>query len=117
MKHKNFTLGGLSWGFLSGGFCRGYMSGRFVRGGLSWNHLHMYLERSPADTISGLELNSANYHEAIKLLTNRFSDKQIIVGSYMDSLLKLPAVETMDLKKLISLYDHIEGSVRRLASV
>ena len=35
----------------------------------------------------------------------------------MDSLLKLPAAETMDLEKLRSLYDHIEGSVRSLASV
>ena len=77
----------------------------------------MYSEQSAADTISGLELNSADYHEAIKLLTNRFGNKQIIVGSYMDSLLKLPAVETMDLKKLRSLHDHIEGSVRSLSSV
>ena len=82
-----------------------------------FNYLHMYLEQSAADTISGLELNSANYHEAIKLLTNRFGNKQIIVRSYMDSLLKLPVVETMDLKKLRSLYDHIEGSVRSLSSV
>ena len=75
-----------------------------------FNYLHMYLEQSAADTISGLELNSANYHEAIKLITNRFGNKQIIVGSYMDSLLELPAVET-------SFYDHIEGSVRSLPSV
>ena len=76
-----------------------------------------YLEQSAADTISGVELNSANYHEVIKLFTNRFGNKQIIVGSYMDSLLKLPAVETMDLEKRRSLYDNIEGSVRSLASV
>ena len=81
------------------------------------NYLHMYLEQSAADTTSGLQLNSANYHEAIKLLTNMFGNQQIIVGSYMDSLLKLPVVETMDLKKLRSLYDHIEGSVRSLSSV
>ena len=74
----------------------------------------MYLEQSAADTISGLELNSANCHEAIKLLSNRFGNKNIIVGSY--SLLKLPAVETMYLKKVRSIYDHIEGSVRSLAS-
>ena len=60
----------------------------------------MYLEQSAADTIPGLGLNSANYHETIKLLTNRFGNKLVIVGSYMDSMLKLPAVETMDLKKL-----------------
>ena len=65
-----------------------------------FNYLHMYLEQSAADTISGLELNSANYHEAIKNLTNRFGNKKVIVGSYMDLLLKLPVVETMDLKKL-----------------
>ena len=82
-----------------------------------FNYLHMYLEQSAANTISGLELNSANYHKAIKLLTNRFGNKQIIVRSYMGSLLKLRAVETMDLKKLISLYDHIEGSLRSLLSV
>ena len=82
-----------------------------------FNYLHMYLEQSAADTMSGLKLNSANYHEAIKLLTNRFGNKQIIVGSCMDSLQKLPVVETMDLKKLRSLYDHIEGSVRSLSSV
>ena len=82
-----------------------------------FNYLHMYSEQSAADTIYGLELNSANYHEAIKLLTNRFGNKQITVGFYMDSLLKLTAVETMDLKKVRSLYDYIEGSVRSLASV
>ena len=35
----------------------------------------------------------------------------------MDSLLKLPAVEIVDLKRLRSIYDYIEGSVRNLASV
>ena len=82
-----------------------------------FNYLHMYLEQSAADTISGFELISTNYHEAIKLLTNKFGNKQIIVGSYMDSLLKLPAVDTMDLKKFRSLYDRIEGSVSSLSSV
>ena len=35
----------------------------------------------------------------------------------MDSLMKLPAAETIDLKKLRSIYDHTEGSARSLASV
>ena len=53
----------------------------------------------------------------MKLFTDRFANKQLIVSSYMNTLFKLSAVEVMDLTKLRYLFDHVESTIRSLQSV
>ncbi|XP_044182057.1 uncharacterized protein LOC122962872 [Acropora millepora] len=54
-----------------------------------FNYLKSLLGESAAATIAGLPLTSDNYTAAIELLTKRFGNKQVIISSHMDSLLKL----------------------------
>ena len=63
-------------------------------------YLKMYVDKTAAETISGLQLTSSNYKQAIKLLTDCFASKQLIVSSYMNTLFKLSAVEVMVLLNL-----------------
>ena len=82
-----------------------------------FQYLKMYVDKTAADTISGLQLTSSNYKQAIKLLTDLFASKQLIVSSYMNTLFKLSAVEVMDLTKLRYLLDQVESTIRSLQSV
>ena len=59
----------------------------------------MYIDKTGADTIPGLQLTFSNHKQAIKLLTDKFASKQLIVSSYMNTLFKLNVVEVMDLTK------------------
>ena len=66
-------------------------------------------------TIAGLPLTNANYDAAIELLKNQFRNKQVIISSHMDGLLKLtPLGNTSDVRKLRQTYDEIEAHVRGL---
>ena len=77
----------------------------------------MYVDKTAADTISGLHLTSSSYKQAIKLLTDLFASKQFIVSSYMNTLFKLSTTEVMDLTKLRYLFDQVESTIRSLQSV
>ena len=54
-----------------------------------FTHLRSLLEGAAQSTIAGLQLTSANFPVAIDLLKERFTKKQMIINSHMDSLLKL----------------------------
>ena len=83
-----------------------------------FNYLKSLLNGSAAATIAGLPLTDANYNAAIKLLKNRFGNKQVIISSHMDGLLKLtPLGNTSDVRKLRQTYDEIEAHVRGLQAL
>lgn len=68
--------------------------------------------------IAGLPLTSDNYTAAIEFLTKRFGNRQVIISSNMDSLLKLaPLGNTSDVRKLRRNYDKIEAHVRGLQAL
>lgn len=80
-----------------------------------FNYLKSLLKGSAAATIAGLPLTDGNYKSSIELLTNRFGNKQVIISSHMDALLKLPSLgSTADVRKLRQTYDEIEAHVRGL---
>ncbi len=80
-----------------------------------FNYLKSLLEKSAAASIEGLSLTESFYITAIEMLEQRFGDKQIIISSHMDSLLKLPQLRSSaDTKGLRRLYDQIEAHVRGL---
>ncbi|CAB4010878.1 Hypothetical predicted protein, partial [Paramuricea clavata] len=83
-----------------------------------FNYLKSLLHGSAAETISGFSLTKENYCEAIKLLKERYGNKQVVISSQMDSLLKLPEATSMsEVKKLRNIYDKLESHVRSLRNV
>ena len=75
-----------------------------------FNHLKSLLSGSAAATIAGLPLTSDNYGAAVELLTKRFGNKEVIISSHMDSVLKLaPLGNTPDVRKLRATYDKIQA--------
>ena len=77
----------------------------------------MYVDKTATDTVSGLQLTSSNFKQAIKLLTDCFASKQLIMSSSMNTLVKLNVVEAMDLTKFRYLFDKVESTIRSLQSV
>ena len=83
-----------------------------------FNYLLGLLENTALQAISGLSLGGDNYIEAVKILQDRFGNKQLIIRKHMDKLLKLPSVSSLwDVKSLRSVYDSIESNVRSLKSL
>ena len=62
-----------------------------------FNYLRSLLDGLALDlnSITGLPLTELNYREAIEILSQRFGNKQIIISSHMEALLKLQPVDTM----------------------
>ena len=83
-----------------------------------FNYLLGLLENTALQAISGLSLSGDNYIEAVKILQDRFGNKQLIISKHMDKLLKLPSISSLrDVKSLRSVYDSIESNVRSLKSL
>ena len=82
-----------------------------------FNYLHLLLEWTAAEAVSGLTLTAANYEEAILILKKRFGNKQQIMNKHMDTLLNLEVVSSHNLKELRHLFDKVETHVRGLKSL
>ena len=54
-----------------------------------FNYLRSPLDGPALNSITGLPLTEQNYKEATEILTDRFGNKQIIISSHMEALLKL----------------------------
>ena len=81
-------------------------------------YLRSLLKGSAEETISGFSLSEGNYKEAIKLLSERYGNKQITITAHMDAILKLPQVDTIsDVPRLRSIYDNLEARVRNLQNI
>ncbi len=80
-----------------------------------FTYLKSYLFGEAASCIQGLPLTSGNYFEAMKLLEDRFGNKQLIVSKHMGTLIDLPRVESSkQIKELRSTYDKIVVNIRAL---
>ena len=81
-------------------------------------YLQTSLTGDAAQTISGFQITSKNYDEAIELLEKRFGNKQIIISRHIEDLMQLPKVSTNDdLRGLRILYDKLETTTRSLKSI
>ena len=66
-----------------------------------FTYLRSLLEEAAHSAIAGLQLTSTNYTVAIDLLKERFAQKQTIINSHMDALLKVQGVSSIsEMKKL-----------------
>ena len=79
-----------------------------------FTYLKSYLEKEAARTIQGFSLTNENYCEAIKLLKERFGNKQLIISSHVNKLLKVKPISSENVKGIRLLYDNIESHVRSL---
>ena len=82
-----------------------------------FNYLRSLLDGLALDlnSLTGLPLTELNYKEATEILTERFGNKQIIISSHMEALLKLQPVDTMpNVKGIRGVLDYLEIQVRGL---
>ena len=83
-----------------------------------FNYLRCYVTVDALNTIEGLSLTNDNYIKALKLLENRYGNKQAIVTAHTKNLLKLRRVESnLDVISLRRLYDDVHARVRSLQSL
>ena len=83
-----------------------------------FNYLKTFLGKKPLDIISGLTLSSSNYLKALDILRERYGNKQILISSHMDVLVKLPrATSFKDIETLRKIYNSLETSVRNLTEL
>ena len=75
-----------------------------------FQYLRSCLQGSAAETVAGLQLTSANYKEAVKLLQARFANKQIIISKHIGTLMELNQIsKSEDIGALRLLYDRVEA--------
>ncbi|XP_065180252.1 uncharacterized protein LOC135810689 [Sycon ciliatum] len=82
-----------------------------------FNYLRSLVRGEAAESIGGLALTSANYEEAVDILTTRFGNTKRIVRKHMELLLHVDPVRTTDLRRLRRLYDTFESNIRSLRSL
>ena len=71
------------------------------------------LEGTALSAITGLALTESNYANAVDILKQRFGNKQLIISSHMEALLKLkPVTALADINGLRTVLDKVEIQVR-----
>ena len=83
-----------------------------------FQYLRSYLGGIAFSAIDGLAVSNDNYKDAVEVLKSRFGSKQVIISSFMNTLMKLPVVKSADdTKSLRYLYDKTEAVVRSLKGI
>ena len=83
-----------------------------------FRHLRTLLEGEAAAAISGIQTTDANYNVAVKLLKERFVQKQIIVNAHIEALTNLQTVHSdKDVKGLRNLVDKVDTNIRSLETL
>ena len=85
---------------------------------VKFNYLKNYLHGPELSAIAGLSLTSSNYDEAVKIIQDRFGNKQVLISSNMDKLLSIPTVNSaQNVESLRDVYNKIETYARNLKSL
>ena len=83
-----------------------------------FDYLISYLKDEPPDTTGALTLSSENYARAVDILHERYRNKQILISSQMDNLIKLPIVASMSgIPNLRKILNSLEMSARNLTDL
>ena len=76
------------------------------------------LSKDVQESIRGLLITNENYSIALKILRERYANKQVLISSYMEIFVKLqPITSTKNVSGLKAMYDLVEGNVRHLSSL
>ncbi|XP_077548306.1 uncharacterized protein LOC144161520 [Haemaphysalis longicornis] len=80
-----------------------------------FKYLVSYLTGPAKDAIEGIRLADDNYDFAVKIITNRFGRKDLLVDDHLDKLLALePVQNSADTDKLRVLYDTVTFRINAL---
>ena len=83
-----------------------------------FKYLKTYLAGAAKRAIEGISLTEANYNIAVKVLTERFGRKDLLIDDHIDSLLAIEPIETSSqVTRLRDLYEQIQfrtGCLERL---
>lgn len=82
-----------------------------------FHYLMSYLEGDAARIITNLEVSTANYSEAWKLLCNRYNNKRVLVNHHYNSLVNFKQITRESERSLRFLVDHVKKNLRALASL
>lgn len=82
-----------------------------------FHYLVSYLEGDAARIVSNLELSSANYPEAWKLLCDRYNNKRLLINHHLSSLFNIQQFSRESERSLRFLVDHVTKNLRALASL
>ncbi|XP_028179428.1 uncharacterized protein LOC114366684 [Ostrinia furnacalis] len=82
-----------------------------------FHYLISYLEGDAARVISNLEVSSANYDEAWKLLCNRYNNKRTLINHHLNALFSIKPLPRESERSLRFLVDHVTKNLRALATL
>eukprot|EP00112_Aurelia_sp_Birch-Aquarium-sp1_P000701 Seg1067.14 transcript_id=Seg1067.14/GoldUCD/mRNA.D3Y31 product="hypothetical protein" protein_id=Seg1067.14/GoldUCD/D3Y31 len=83
-----------------------------------FDYLTGLLQGTAAKAIAGLEINAANYAEAIGKLKQRFGKKSAITQNHIQNLMETqPVFSDKDIDRLRNFHDHVEVNYRALRSL
>ena len=76
------------------------------------------IEEPAYSAIAGLSLTEANYEAALELLKKRYGQRQTIINSHIDAILKIePLQNSADISQLRKFYDTVEQHYRGLKAL
>ena len=80
--------------------------------------MQSFLSPSASECISGLTTTAENYNEAVELLKQKYGNTQVLINAYMQQLVSLPVIKSVNgVKGLRKLYEKVESSVRNLKTL
>lgn len=82
-----------------------------------FHYLSSYLEGDAARIISNLEVSSANYDEAWRLLGERYDNKRLLINHHLSSLFNIQPLSRETERSLRFLVDHVTKNLRALSSL
>ena len=85
---------------------------------VKFSYLKGVLSKDVQESIRGLLITNENYSIALKILRERYANKQVLISSSMERSVKLQPITSMkNVKGLRTMYDLVEGNVRNSSSL
>ena len=83
----------------------------------TFNYLNSFFCDSVSATIRSLSLTSENYHPAIEMLHECYTNPQILISAHRQKFVSLSVKNQHDAAGLKKLFDQVESSLRNLKSL
>ena len=81
-------------------------------------YLKNLIRGTASTTISGFKLTNENYTLAVNLLKERYNNKQLLVSSHVNNLLKIEPIQSLkEVYLLRDLYNKVETQIRSLQNL
>ena len=85
---------------------------------VKFTYLKGILSKDVQESIRGLLITNEIYSIALKIIRERYANKQFLISSYMESFVKSQPITFMkNVNGLRAMYDLVEGNVRNLSSL